>query len=139
MFYPAQRKDQEKSTWYFFNWLKNRKTISMKDKCDTHYPMCFWFKIIYFPSGVTNVVQLSGTLKKFFFSFNFPLLFKHQAWKFHHLRETIYRYQNIYSAETTERSFVSMESNYQQRRGNNGNDLQDIQFFISSIRNVDLM
>ena len=34
-----------------------------------------------------------------------------QAWKFHYLRETIYRYQNIYSAETTERSFVSMESN----------------------------
>ena len=62
-----------------------------------------------------------------------------QAWKFHHLRETIYRYQNNYSAETTERSFVSMESNYQKRRGNNGNDLQDIQFFISSIRNVDLM
>ena len=52
---------------------------------NTHYTMSFWFKIIYIPFGITNVVQKhesrlffgSGTLKKLFVSFSFPLLFEH--------------------------------------------------------------
>ena len=49
--------------------------------------MSFWFKIIYIPFGITNVVQESqlffgsGTLKKFFVSFSFPLLFEHAKGK----------------------------------------------------------
>ena len=56
---------------------------------NTHYTMSFWFKIIYIPFDITNVVQEhesrlffgSGTLKKFFVSFSFPLLFEHAKGK----------------------------------------------------------
>ena len=55
---------------------------------NTHYTICFWFEIIL--TGITNVVQehesrlffgSGGTLKKFFVSFSFPLLFEHAKGK----------------------------------------------------------
>ena len=56
---------------------------------NTYYTMSVWFKIIYIPFGITNVVQEhesrlffgSGTLKKLFVSFSFPLLFEHAKGK----------------------------------------------------------
>ena len=57
---------------------------------NTYYTMCFWFEIIYIPFGIANVVQehesrlfyeSGGTLKKFFLSFSFPILFEHAKGK----------------------------------------------------------